>query len=154
MEMRILAFTAALTASALLAADAPKVVFVCEHGAAKSIMAAAEFRKLARDRGFQVQVLSRGTIPDAEIAAGVKSGLQADGLDAGMPKPLKVTAPDLAGAARVVSFGPDLSALLPKGVKALDWSSAPSPSKDYRAARDHIRRQLQDLFQELEASKP
>ncbi|MBI2685555.1 MAG: hypothetical protein HYX27_04500 [Acidobacteria bacterium] len=126
-----------------------KVVFVCEHGAAKSIIAASEFERLARQKGLAVEVVSRGTTPDAEIAAGVRQGLLADGVDLGSAKPVRISAKDIEGAVKVVTFGPDLAEWMPKGAKALDWSATPSPGKDYRAARDYIRKQLEVLVGEL-----
>ena len=145
----------ATAGAALLFGQKPvpqKVVFVCEHGAAKSVIAAAEFGRMAKERGLVFDIVSRGTNPGPEIAAGVRQGLNADGLTVGAAKPVKVSAKDLAGAAKVISFGPDLSALLSSGAKALDWSSTPSPGKDYQAARDHIRRQLELLFVSLRQS--
>jgi protein-tyrosine-phosphatase len=137
----------------LHAADAPprKVVFVCEHGAAKSVLAAAEFERMAKDRGLSLTAIARGTDIDPELAASVVKGLQSDGLKPGISKPVKVAAQDTAGAARVVSFGPDLKAVVPKGGTLLDWSATPSPGKDYKAARDYIRKQLEGLFVQLEA---
>jgi len=92
----------------------PKIVFICEHGAAKSVIATAELKRLAKERGRLLNVESRGTNPDAQIAADVRHGLKADGMDLGDAKPAKVSAKDLDGATTVVSFGPDLSPLLPK----------------------------------------
>src|SRR5215470_10464420 len=86
-----------------------KVVFVCEHGAAKSVIAAKELEKLARERGIQVQVVARGTTPDPEIGPAVRQGLKAEGIDVGNMTPIKVKAEDLRDATMVVSFGPDLS---------------------------------------------
>ena len=126
-----------------------KVVFVCEHGAAKSIIAKAEFERLAKEKGLSVEVVSRGTTPDAEIAAGVRKGLLADGTDVGSAKPVKISAKDLEGAAAVVTFGPDLEEWMPKGAKALDWSAAPSPSKDFSEARDYIRKKVEALAIEI-----
>ena len=117
----------------------PKIVFICEHGAAESVIATAELKRLAKERGRLLNVESRGTNPDAQIAADVRHGLKADGMDLGDAKPAKVSAKDLDGATTVVSFGPDLSPLLPKDAKALDWRATPSPSKDYRGARDYCR---------------
>ncbi len=127
----------------------PKVVFVCEHGAAKSVMAASELQRMAKERGLEVTVLSRGSNPDAEIAAGVRKELEAAGMVLGSAKPAKVSAQDLTGATRVISFGPDLSTFLPKGAKALDWSATPAPSQDYKAAREHILKQLEALLADL-----
>jgi len=131
-----------------------KVVFVCEHGAAKSIIAAAEFERMAKEKGLAVIAVSRGTTPDAEIGTAVRQGLRSDGIDLGPAKPVKLSAKDLADASRVVSFGPDLAEWLPKGAKAADWSATPSPGENYQAARLYIVKQLEPLIAELErASK-
>ena len=127
----------------------PKIVFVCEHGAAKSVSAAAEMRRLAKEKGLLLRIESRGTVPDAEIAAGVRQRLKADGLDAGASKPVKVSAQDLEGAIRIVSFGPNLESLAPIGTKVLDWSATPSPSQDYATARNYIVKQLESLLDGL-----
>ena len=131
----------------------PKVVFVCEHGAAKSILAAAEFARMAKQRGLEFTILSRGTNPDAEIAAGVRQGLKADGMEVSAAKPMKIAAKDLEGATKVITFGPDLSEWLSKNTKALDWSATPSPGKDYGAARDHLRKELETLLNDLQPAR-
>ncbi len=132
---------------------APKVVFVCEHGAAKSVMAGAEFARLARQHGLAVEVITRGTNPDAEVGPAIRKNLLADGMDVGPAKPIKVTAKDLQGAVAVVTFGPDLSALLPRGTRSLDWSATPPPSQDYQAARNYIMAQLEKLVADLQKSR-
>jgi protein-tyrosine-phosphatase len=53
------------------------VVFVCEHGSAKSVVAAANFNRLAGERGLGLRAVSRGTDPDAEIAPNAEAGLRA-----------------------------------------------------------------------------
>jgi len=37
------------------------VVFVCEHGSAKNVIAAAYFNKLAKEQNLKMQAVSRGT---------------------------------------------------------------------------------------------
>src|SRR5207245_10287624 len=69
----------------------PTVVFVCEHGSAKSIIAAAEFQRMAKERGLDLNILARGANPDAEIPKLVRDGLKADGLDVGTAKPMEVS---------------------------------------------------------------
>jgi len=46
----------------------PTVLFVCLHGAAKSVLAAAEFERLARAQGVEARAVFAGTEPDAQIA--------------------------------------------------------------------------------------
>ena len=113
-------------------------------------MAAAEFERMAKARGLTFRIVARGTAPDAEVSAGVRQGLKADGMDVGAAKPVKVSAKDLEGAVRVITFGPDLSAWMPKTKHPLDWSAAPPPGKDYRAARDYMRRQMETVLGELD----
>jgi protein-tyrosine-phosphatase len=127
----------------------PTVVFVCEHGSAKSIIAAAEFSRMAKQNGLDVNVLARGTNPDAEIPALIRDGLRADGIDPGEKKPAKVSKDDLKGATRIVSFGPDLRPMVADGVTVADWSATPSVSENYTAARDYIRKQVEALLKDL-----
>jgi protein-tyrosine-phosphatase len=133
-------------------ATGPKVVFVCEHGAAKSVIAAKEMEKLARERGIAVRTATRGTSPDAEIPEYVRSGLKKDGIDVRGVKPVKVTREDLRDADVVVSFGPDLSAMA-GSTRVVDWSATPDVSKDFGAARDSIVKRLQALLDQIASTK-
>jgi protein-tyrosine-phosphatase len=45
----------------------PRVLFVCLHGSAKSLIALEHFRHLAQQRGVDVQADWAGIEPDAEI---------------------------------------------------------------------------------------
>ena len=55
----------------------PRVLFVCLHGAAKSVVAAAHFRKLTAQRGLAVEAAAAGTEPDAEMGPLAVKGLAA-----------------------------------------------------------------------------
>jgi protein-tyrosine-phosphatase len=130
-------------------ANKPTIVFVCEHGSAKSVIAAAELERMAKEKGLDLNILARGVNPDAEIPKLVRDGLKTNGLDAGSLKPRKVSEQDLKGAARIVSFGPDLTPWLADGAKVSDWSATPSVSEDYGKAREYIRRQLEMLLKDF-----
>ena len=52
-----------------------RVLFVCLHGAAKSVVAAAHFRRLAAARGLSMTAVAAGTEPDAELAPGCGQGV-------------------------------------------------------------------------------
>src|SRR5688572_249911 len=62
----------AMILGTLMAGPEPKpvgtVLFVCEHGSAKSVVAAAHFNRIAADRGLPFRAISRGTAPDPEMA--------------------------------------------------------------------------------------
>ena len=131
----------------------PKIVFVCEHGAAKSVIAVKELEKLARERGISIQAVSRGTTPDPDIPLYVRTGLKADGIEIGTMKPVQVKPEDLRDAARVISFGPDLSAVAGQKVRVEDWSATPDVSGNFPAARDYIVKRLQTLLDQIAEAK-
>jgi hypothetical protein len=131
----------------------PKIVFVCEHGAAKSVIAAKELEKLARERGISIQTVSRGATPDADIPLYVRTGLKADGIEIGTMKPVQVKPEDLRDAARVISFGPDLSAIAGQTLRVDDWGATPDVSRDFPAARNFIVKRLETLLDELAEAK-
>jgi len=129
--------------------SAPKparVLFVCLHGAAKSIVGAAHFRKLAKARGLTITSAAAGAEPDPELGANVVKGLAGDGLQAAPGRPRPLTLYDLESASRVVSFGCDVT---PKaGVPVEQWD-APNVSDGYEAARDAIVRNVERLVADI-----
>ncbi|MGH9856154.1 MAG: hypothetical protein ACREBD_40495 [Blastocatellia bacterium] len=130
----------------------PVVVFVCEHGAAKSIVAAAHFNKLAGERGLNLRAIARGTNPDKEIAPRAALGLQTDGLTSSESAPKKVSKADLVGAKRVITF-----CLLPDGypgeVKVESWDGVPPMNEDYGKAREWLVGRINRLLEELKVEK-
>src|SRR5262245_44338166 len=82
----------------------PVIIFICEHGAAKSIVSAAYFNKLATERHLNFRAIARGTNPDKEISQKVQEGLQKDGLTSSESVPMKISKADVAGAMRVITF--------------------------------------------------
>src|SRR5689334_20099632 len=81
------ATSAAQSAKTKTEVNSSTVVFVCEHGAAKSVIAAAHFNRLATERGLPFRAISRGTKPDDAVAAGVRAGLASDGIDVSTWRP-------------------------------------------------------------------
>jgi protein-tyrosine-phosphatase len=126
----------------------PRVLFVCLHGAAKSVVAAAHFRHLAAARGVAVDAVAAGTEPDPELAPGAVKGLAGDGLPAAPAQPRPVTLYDLDSAARVVSFGCEVAPA--KGQRVEHWD-VPAVSDGYAAARDRIVANVERLVAELAA---
>lgn len=127
---------------------APTVLFMCPHGAAKSLMASAYFQKLAKERGLNVRVDSAGTEPDAELSKGVVAHLQKNGYPIPIQKPRAATAADMSGADVIISIGCDLSKLpAPKGV-VKNWK-VPDFSADFGTAEQAIRDEVNKLVEEL-----
>jgi len=127
----------------------PEVLFVCEHGAAKSIIAAAEFNRMAKARGLPYRAVSRGTHPDAQFSEATLKGLKKDRLPEPKGKPQMVTSADVTRASRVVTLGCNLPDSVGGSAKTEDWNDISSPGKDYDSARKDIDRRLEKLLGQL-----
>ncbi len=143
----------ALILGALMVVSGPTpagtILFVCEHGSAKSVVAAAHFNQLAASRGLPFRAISRGTEPDAEMAPAAVEGLRGDGLKPDDPAPSKLGQADLNAAVRVVTF-----CSLPPGLQAkspVEQWEVPPVSTEYSASREAMRLQIERLLQELAA---
>jgi arsenate reductase len=127
----------------------PTILFMCPHGAAKSVLASAYFQRLAKERGLNVRVESAGTEPDAEVAPAVANHLTKNGYSIPVSKPRQVTASDLETADVVISMGCDLKGLpAPRGT-LLRWDDVPGPSEDFAGADERIRKRVIELVDEL-----
>lgn len=128
------------------------VLFVCEHGSAKSVVAAAHFNKLARERNLDLRAISRGTDPDEEIPLKVSQGLANDGLTAGEPKPQMLSKDDVIRASRVVTFCD-----LPEGYNQLapveHWNDVPPISEDYNKSRDAMLMRINRFLDEMKSKE-
>ncbi|MEO5818915.1 MAG: hypothetical protein ABIT71_00295 [Vicinamibacteraceae bacterium] len=125
-----------------------RVLFVCPHGAAKSVMGATYFQKLAADRGLHVQVDARGTEPDAAVSPAVARLLREQGYPVLVEKPRAVTAADTAAADIVVSMGCKLDGLPAPRRTLRNWD-VPGPGEDLAGSSEAIRRHVRDLVDEL-----
>ncbi len=127
----------------------PVVLFVCLHGAAKSVIASEQFRRLCAERGLEAAVSCAGTEPDAEIPPPVIQGLLGEGIDVRGQRPRAIARADLERASHVVAFGCDLSALAPPGLAVERWDDVPAVSEDYGRARDVIATRVQAFVDRL-----
>jgi arsenate reductase (thioredoxin) len=133
-------------------AATPRVLFVCLHGSAKSLIALEHFRRLAAERGVHVEASSAGTEPDTELPPNVVQGLLGDGIDVRGRRPRQLTRPDLESASRVVTFGCELGELTPPGLAIERWDDVPAVSEDFKRARDAIVARLPRLLDECAKS--
>lgn len=154
--MKHLLFVLGLALLACSAKPAPgaaptDVVFVCEHGAAKSVVASQYFNKLAAERGLAVRSIARGADPQADLSVSAVKGLTEDGLSPtpGAPRPL--TASDVRGSARVIAFDCEQPAM--KALRGMDacWDDVPATAKDYARARDRIRARVEAIVEQMAA---
>lgn len=139
----------ALTAGcSTLPASQPKtVMFICEFGTAKSVIARELFRRRATSRGIAVSAISRGLVIEDHITPGLRQSLTADGIDP-YSEPFKVLQPqDWQRASVIVAFNP-LPNTVPKS-KVRDWTDTPSVVSQYPAARAAMDRRIEALLDEF-----
>jgi arsenate reductase len=125
-----------------------RVLFLCPHGAAKSVMGAAYFQSLATERGLRVQVDARGTEPDPAVSPAVAHLLREQGYVVPVETPQAVTAADTAAADIVVSMGCKLDGF-PAPRRALRHWDVPGPGENLAASSEAIRQHVRGLVDEL-----
>jgi protein-tyrosine-phosphatase len=130
------------------AASSPAIVFVCEHGAAKSVIATAYFNKLATERGLPYRATFRGTSPQDDLSVRAVAGLKEDGIAVPPGKPAAISDADVAGATHIFAIGCTLPDKAQRSGKAGDWSDVPD-DKGYGPMRDAIVRHVKELLDQL-----
>ena len=127
----------------------PKIVFVCEHGAAKSVIATAYFNKIAAERGLPDRATYRGANPQAELSVSALKGLKEDGLTLPTAKPSPITAADVTTATHIFAIGCSLPSSATGSGKADSWDDVPE-DQGYAAQRDAIKRHVERLIDQLQ----
>lgn len=125
------------------------ILFVCEHGSAKSIVAASHFRKIAKQEGLNIKVISRGTNPDKAVPEKVNQFLVKDGLEKHTTAPEQLSADDIKNADYVVAFS-TLPANVGKPRNFEAWDT-PSFEAGYPAARDSITVNIRKIIQKIKS---
>ncbi len=124
------------------------VVFVCEHGAAKSVIATAYFNKIAAERGLRARATYRGVNPQAELSVGALNGLRADGMNVEEHKPSPINQLDVDSATVIFAIGCTLPSNAAVSGKAGNWDDVPE-DQGYAATRDAIKRHVEQLVEDL-----
>ena len=122
-----------------------QIVFLCPHGAAKSVIAAAYCQQLADQQNVPLRATWAGTEPDAEVSPAVLELLRMEGIDVADQRPRRVTHEELATARRIISLGCDLGDLARPGMVIEHWDDVPPPSQNLLVARDRIRAYVEQL---------
>ena len=125
------------------------VVFVCQHGAARSVIAAAWFNKLAAEKRLPYVAIARGAEPQDALSTATVAGLTKEGISFPAGKPRALTEAEAAEAVRVVAFCP-----LPHSAKPtrLETYEVPAPSDGYDQSRDAILIHVRALINDLETA--
>jgi protein-tyrosine-phosphatase len=125
------------------------VLFMCPHGAAKSVLASAYFERMAREKGLNVRVDARGTEPDPRVSPKVAEHLTKNGYRVPVETPQRVTPDDLASADIVISLGCDVKGLPVRAGTLRQWDEVPGPGEDLAGADAAIQRRVAALVDEL-----
>jgi arsenate reductase len=143
----LLAFTLLLTKQ--LMAQEKKIIFVCQHGAAKSVIAASYFNKIAKERNLNFVAECRGVEPDSAVSKSTKDGLTKDKVFDPTTKPQKLSSADTANTEMIVLFT-NLPEEIRTSVKIENWSKIENVDADYSTRRDAIIRKINELLDSLE----
>ena len=138
--------------------DAPpesQVLFVCEHGNVKSLMAASYFNRLAIERGLPYRAATRGTAPDSTtVPPAIVAGLRNEGFDVAAFQPVAVSAADVATSQRVILINTSLpESISVAGTKEERWTDVPAASADYAAASAALKQHVGALIEDLSRSE-
>jgi chromate transporter len=127
------------------------ILFVCQHGGAKSVIAASYFNRLAAKHDLRyVAVAVASEEPSDAVPGPVGEYLQGDGFDVRSFAPRHVQLDDVSAAARVVTMDCRLD-----GAATVErWDDVPPPSHGVAASATAIRRHVEALADELRKTAP
>ena len=157
MCLRMLALCGLLCAMMMMATPAraqlqqAQVVFVCEHGNVKSLIASTLFNQAAHARGLRFRSISRGVRPEAGVPAKIADELKKEGANVRQFKPTALAQADVSSANRVVAIGIDLAEFHPGPTTIMEsWADVPPASVDYAASRAVLLRHIDALLDTLQ----
>jgi arsenate reductase len=129
--------------------EAPEVLFVCEHNAGRSQMAAALLDHHAAGR---VRVRSAGSTPADQINPAVIQAMDELGIDLSKEFPKPLTDEAVRAADVVITMGCGDACPVYPGKRYLDWDlpdPAGKPVEAIRPIRDEIDHRVRGLLEEL-----
>ena len=125
------------------------MLFVCRHGAAKSVLAASVTAEMARARGVAIRTAFGGVEPQERMSPAVIEMLGSQSPELADQRPRKVTAAELERASRVVTFSLDDGELPAKVVRIDRWDDVPAVADDAEGAKAAIERHVAALLAEI-----
>ncbi|HEX6100804.1 MAG TPA: hypothetical protein VF432_31090 [Thermoanaerobaculia bacterium] len=127
-----------------------EILFLCQHGGAKSVVAASYFNRLAAERGLPfVATAAAAEDPYDAVPAPVAGHLQREGFDVRTFEPHRVAPGEIATAARVVTIGCDLPGAEDAALRRERWDDVPPASEDLEGSAAAIRRHVEALAEDL-----
>ncbi|PZQ91674.1 MAG: phosphatase [Leifsonia xyli] len=146
--------TALAQAQGSLMKDRPEVLFVCEHNAGRSQLAAALTAKLSKG---SVHVRSAGSLPRSEIDPVVRTVADEFGLDLSTEFPKPLTDDIVQAADVVITMGCGDACPIYPSKRYIDWDlDDPSGAslEQARRIRDQIAMQVEALLAEFAERQP
>lgn len=130
---------------------ASDVLFVCQHGNVKSLMAASYFNRRATERGLPYRAAARGSNVDTpEVPTAIAAKLRAEGFDVSTFRAKPASGPDVQAAKHIVLIETSLPASADAGAaKVENWNDVPPASVDYSAASAALKAHVEKLLDEL-----
>lgn len=131
-----------------------EILFLCQHGGAKSVIAAAHFNRLAADRGLPfVGTAAAAEDPYDAVPTPVADHLHREGFDVRELKPHHAALEEIEAAARIVTIGCDLSGAESGAVISDRWDDVPAASEDLDGSVAAIRRHVVALVEDLDGNR-
>jgi arsenate reductase (thioredoxin) len=132
-----------------------KILFLCPHGAAKSVLAATFAEREGQRLDLPIETAYAGTEPDEQIMPTVVAQLRAEGKDIAAQRPRHVTVADVQTADHIVSLGcsaEELDAIAPGVASRVEfWHEVPPVSQNLPVAYAVIQAKVQQLLGNLRA---
>jgi arsenate reductase len=132
-----------------LTEDSCLILYLCNHNAGRSQVAAAFTAHLGQDR---VSVMSAGSTPASEVNAVAVQAMEELGIDMSAEFPKPVTDEVVHAADIIITMGCGDACPVYPGKRYLDWEvtdPAGQPIEVVRAIRDDIHCRVEDLLTEL-----
>lgn len=121
------------------------VLFLCAHGGAKSVIAAAYFNRRAEELALPYAAAAAAAEdPYDSVPEPVACYLGREGFDVRDFTPRRVGPEDLRTAGRTVAIGCDAA-----GSRIERWNDVPAASDDLEGSAAAIRRHVEELIEEL-----
>lgn len=126
------------------------ILFVCEHGAGRSTIAATYFNKIAEKQGLKYHAIFRGVEPQEALGKSTKNGLIKDGIDVTNLIPIKLSKNDINNAYKVVT----LDVILPDTLNKADimWTGI-QWAGNYDVSKTQITLKVDSLITQLTTNK-
>lgn len=111
------------------------ILFICEHGAGRSAIAATYFNTIAKKNGLNYRAIFRGVVPQEALGISTKNGFIKDSIDVSNLIPTKIEKADFDKAYKVIT----LDCKLPNTFKKpdLQWTGI-QMNENYDVSKSEI----------------